>query len=119
MSLNEKVHQADHLTAKITVDGKQVAELPVLEGAVGPRAIDVRSLYRSTGMFTHDPGFMSTSSCESSITYIDGEEGILRHRGYDIADLAENCEYLDVVHLLFYGDLPNAEERESFLRPLE
>lgn len=108
--------QTDSSVARLVIDGDEQnsVELPVLEGTTGPKALDVRGLYRQTGMFTHDPGFMSTSSCDSSITYIDGEKGVLRHRGYDIADLAENCEYLDVVHLLFYGDLPNADERERF-----
>jgi len=102
--------------ARINIDGKSdtVIDLPILEGSNGPKAIDVRNLYKATGMFTHDPGFMSTSSCDSSITYIDGEKGILRHRGYDINDLAENCNYLDVVHLLLYGDLPSAKDNGDF-----
>ncbi len=112
MALSKKTQS----TARIIIDGdeKNSVELPILEGTIGPKAVDVRGLYRATGMFTHDPGFMSTSSCDSSITYIDGEKGVLRHRGYDIADLAENCEFLDVVHLLFYGDLPDLDEREKF-----
>lgn len=104
-------------TAKLTVGGKTV-ELPILKGTEQPDVIDVRSLYKSTGMFTHDPGFMSTSSCESKITFIDGEKGILRHRGYDIQDLAENCDYLDVVHLLLYGDLPQGQTRKDFFRSI-
>jgi citrate synthase len=99
--------------AKLTI-GDKTAEFPVMSGSQGPDVIDVRSLYKQTGMFTHDPGFMSTSSCESTITYIDGEKGILQHRGYDIADLAENCNYLEVCHLLLYGHLPDVAEKEGF-----
>ncbi len=105
-------------TAKLIINGDEAnaAEFPILSGTEGPDVIDVRSLYKQTGMFTHDPGFMSTSSCESTITFIDGEKGILRHRGYDIADLAEKCTFLEVCHLLLYGELPNTKEKEEFER---
>ena len=89
-------------------------QYPVLPGTIGPEVIDIRSLYKDTGYFTHDPGFTSTSSCESSITYIDGDEGILRHRGYDISELADGCDFLEVAHLLLYGELPNQAELDSF-----
>ncbi len=90
-------------------------ELPVLEASEGPATIDISSLYQEMGYFTYDPGFTATASCKSAITYIDGDKGILRYRGYPIEDLAENCKFLEVAYLLLYGDLPNADE----LRHLE
>lgn len=95
-------------------DGREV-ELPVIEGNLGPSVIDVTKLYAETGCFTYDPGFMSTASCDSGITYIDGEEGILLHRGYAIADLAENADFTDVCFLLLYGELPTSEEKREFV----
>ncbi|MDC0948734.1 citrate synthase [Gammaproteobacteria bacterium] len=93
--------------------GKQY-ELPALEGTEGPRVIDIRKLYAQTGVFTFDPGFTSTASCESAITYIDGHEGILRHRGYDINELANNGNYLELCFALLYGDLPNGTQFADF-----
>jgi citrate synthase len=93
-------------------------ELPVLEGTEGPRVIDVRNLYGQVGVFTYDPGFKSTASCSSGITYIDGDKGILRHRGYSIEDLAEHSDYLDVCYLLLHGELPSPEEKEEFDRDI-
>ncbi len=90
-------------------------ELPMMEGTQGPRVIDVRKLYAQSGLFTYDPGFTSTASCSSTITYIDGDEGILMHRGYKIEDLAENCDFMDVCHLLLQGELPNAKEKQNFV----
>ena len=78
-------------------------DIPVLEGSQGPRVLDIRTLYRDTGMFTYDPGFTSTASCDSAITFIDGEKGILLHRGYAIEELAENSDYIDVCYLLLHG----------------
>ena len=89
-------------------------ELPILSGSVGPGVIDVRKLYSDTGYFTFDPGYTSTGSCESKITYIDGEEGILLYRGYPIADLAEKSNFLEVCYLLLYGELPNQEQMSTF-----
>ncbi|CCQ73970.1 citrate synthase [Magnetospira sp. QH-2] len=89
-------------------------EFPVIEGSTGPDVIDIRRLYAETGMFTYDPGFTSTGSCESSITYIDGEKGVLRHRGYDIADLAEHSDFMEVSYLLLYGDLPTPPQKAKF-----
>ncbi|MGM0562092.1 MAG: citrate synthase [Pseudomonadota bacterium] len=89
-------------------------ELPVIDGTVGPRVIDIRKLYGETGMFTYDPGFTSTASCDSEITYIDGDNGILMHRGYRIEDLAEHCDFMDVCHLLLNGDLPDAKQKTKF-----
>jgi len=90
-------------------------DFPVLGGSVGPDVIDIRKLYAQTGFFTYDPGFTSTGSCESALTYIDGEKGILMHRGYKIEDLAEKSDYLEVCHLLLYGELPNKQEKEKFV----
>lgn len=99
--------------ATLTIDG-QSYEFPVLQGSEGPRAIDISSLYKQSGCFTHDPGFQSTASCESAITYINGEEGILRYRGYDIDELAERCSFLDVAYLLLYGELPDQDTQSWF-----
>ena len=89
-------------------------ELPVLDAAVGPRVIDVRKLYAETGMFTYDPGFTSTASCNSGITYIDGDEGVLMHRGYAIEELAEKSSFMEVCYLLLHGELPSKAEHEEF-----
>ena len=78
-------------------------EMPVLEGSEGPPVIDVRRLYAETGCFTYDPGYTSTGSCESKITFIDGDKGILLYRGYPIEELAEHAEYMEVCYLLLYG----------------
>ncbi len=93
-------------------------ELPVLDGSVGPRVIDVRRLYADTDCFTYDPGFTSTGSCESKITYIDGDEGILLYRGYPIDQLAEKSDYLETCYLLLYGELPNQEEKSKFVHDI-
>ncbi|MCA0920012.1 citrate synthase [Pseudooceanicola nanhaiensis] len=100
-------------TATLTLDGKTY-ELPVLSPTEGPDVIDIRKLYGQANVFTYDPGFTSTASCDSSITYIDGEEGILLHRGYPIGDLAGKSHYLEVCYLLLYGALPSAAELEDF-----
>ncbi len=89
-------------------------ELPVLDGSIGPKVIDVRKLYAETDFFTYDPGFTSTGSCESRITYIDGDEGILLYRGYPINELANNSDYTEVCYLLLYGKLPSAEQKTKF-----
>ncbi len=89
-------------------------QYPVKPGSIGPEVIDIRSLYKDTGYFTHDPGFTSTSSCESGITFIDGDEGILRHRGYDISELADKCDFLEVAYLLLYGELPTQTQFDEF-----
>ena len=97
------------------VNGMKSEELPILSGTLGPSVIDVTKLYRDTGMFTYDPGFMSTASCQSKITYIDGEEGILMHRGYMIQDLAAKSDFLEVAYLLLHGELPKVEQKKEFL----
>ena len=93
-------------------------ELPVIKGTTGPDVIDVRNLYAETGCFTYDPGFTSTGSCASRITYIDGDAGILLYRGYPIEELAEQSDYMEVCYLLLYGDLPSVEEKEKFRRDI-
>ena len=95
-------------------DGKAVT-LPVFSGTHGPDVIDIRKLYAQTGMFTYDPGFMSTSSCNSTITFIDGDKGELLYRGYPIEQLATKCDFMDTCHLLLYGDLPNPEQKKDFV----
>ncbi|MDX1668935.1 MAG: citrate synthase [Limnobacter sp.] len=95
-------------------DGTPSVEFPIHKGSIGPDVIDIRKLYGQTGMFTYDPGFMSTASCNSSITYIDGVKGELLYRGYPIEQLAENCNFLEVCYLLLYGELPNAAQKEDF-----
>ncbi len=92
----------------------QSIELPVRSGTCGPDVIDIRTLYAETGHFTFDPSFTATGSCKSRLTYIDGEKGILMHRGYTIEDLAEHSDFLEVAHLLLYGDLPNKQQKEWF-----
>lgn len=89
-------------------------ELPVLSGTIGPNVVDIRTLQTQSGMFTFDPGFISTASCSSSITYIDGEEGILLYRGYPIEQLAEQCTFLEVCYLLLNGELPNQDQLNGF-----
>jgi citrate synthase len=93
--------------------GKTVT-LPMLDGSVGPSVIDIRKLYAETGHFTYDPGFTSTASTESKITYIDGDEGVLLYRGYDIAELAEHSTFLETCYLLLNGELPNPSQKTSF-----
>ncbi|WP_028878650.1 citrate synthase [Terasakiella pusilla] len=89
-------------------------ELPVLDAAVGPNVVDVRKFYAETDHFTFDPGYTSTGSCESKISFIDGDKGILQHRGYSIEDLADNCDFMEVAYLLLKGELPNMAEKAKF-----
>jgi citrate synthase len=89
-------------------------EFPLIEGTVGPKVIDIRSLYADTGYFTYDPGFTSTGSCDSKITYIDGDAGVLLYRGIPIEELAEHSDYLETCHLLLYGELPTGEQKHKF-----
>src|SRR5271154_5804699 len=100
-------------SATLIIDN-QSYPLPIIKGATGPDVIDVRKLYADSDRFTFDPGFTSTASCESKITYIDGDAGILLHRGYPIDQLAEKSSFLEVCHLLLYGDLPTATRFEEF-----
>ncbi|AQV95004.1 citrate (Si)-synthase [Cupriavidus necator] len=96
-------------------DGSPSVELPIYKGTVGPDVIDIRKLYGQTGKFTYDPGFMSTASCNSKITYIDGDKGELLYRGYPIEQLAQNCDHLETCYLLLKGELPNAKQKEEFV----
>ncbi|MFO0388491.1 MAG: citrate synthase [Alphaproteobacteria bacterium] len=100
--------------AELTVGDKKII-LPVYDGVEGPSVIDISKLYNETGYFTFDPGFMSTASCESKITFIDGDKGILRYRGYDIDVLAEKSNFLEVAYLLLNGELPNSQEKNKFV----
>lgn len=95
-------------------DGTPDVTFPVMESTMGPDVIDIRALYKQTGKFTYDPGFMSTASCSSTITYIDGDKGELLYRGYAIEDLAKNCDFLEVCQLLVYGELPTKEQHKKF-----
>ena len=97
-------------------DGAEAVEFPVLSGSIGPDVVDIRSLLGKTGKFTYDPGFLSTASCRSAITYIDGDAGVLLYRGYPIEQLAQHCDFLEVCYLLLMGELPNKEQREQFVR---
>jgi citrate synthase len=105
---------ADNKATLSFSNGAPSIELPVYQGNIGPDVIDIRKLYGQTGMFTYDPGFLSTASCQSAITYIDGDKGELLYRGYPIEQLATQCDYLDTCHLLLYGDLPNATQQKDF-----
>jgi citrate synthase len=98
----------------VNEETQPICELPVLSGTTGPDVIDVQELYKKTGMFTYDPGYTSTASCSSKITYIDGEAGILLYRGYPIEQLAEQCTFLEVCYLLLNGELPNSDQLKQF-----
>ncbi len=104
-------------TATLTI-GDKTLELPIYSGSVGPNVIDIRKLYADTGMFTYDPGFTSTASCESSITYIDGDKGILLYRGYPIDQLAEKSDFMEVAYLLLNGELPDTKEKDDFVHTI-
>ena len=95
-------------------EGKSI-EFPMLSGAVGPDVVDIRTLYAKTGIFTYDPGFLSTASCSSKITYIDGDAGVLLYRGYPIEQLAVHCDFLEVCYLLLNGELPDRKQKEAFV----
>jgi citrate synthase len=103
-------------TATLTFsDGAPSVSFPILKGSIGPEVIDIRSLYGKTGRFTYDPGFLSTASCNSAITFIDGDKGELLYRGYPIEELAVKCDFLEVCHLLLYGELPNVGQKKKFV----
>ena len=113
--MRDKLPAADQKTFSLVDDqtGK-TWKFPVIEGTVGPSVIDIRNLYAETGHFTFDPSFMATGSCKSRLTYIDGEEGLLMHRGYTIEELAEQSSFLEVAYLLLHGDLPNKAQMQKF-----
>ena len=111
---NEKKKNAATLTLP---DGKSVI-LPIIEGSMGPKVLDISSLYNEAGMFTFDPGFTSTGSCQSKITYIDGDKGILLHRGYNIEFLASDKSFLETAYLLLYGNLPDEKSKAEFVNAI-
>ena len=108
------------MSEKITLqDGNTSHDFDKLNGTIGPDVMDIRTFYSTTGQFTFDPGFTSTASCESAITYIDGDAGILLHRGYSIEDLAGKSDYMDVCYALIYGDLPTQSQRDEFIKRVQ
>ena len=106
---------ADNKATLSFSNGSPSVDLPVYNGSIGPDVIDIRKLYAQTGMFTYDPGFMSTASCQSTITYIDGDKGELLYRGYPIEQLATNCDFLETCYLLLNGELPNVSQKQEFV----
>src|SRR5437868_6085327 len=109
----KKTADVAQTSATLTIDNKSY-ELPVRKGTVGPDVVDIGHLYRDAGVFTYDPGFTSTAACESDITYIDGDAGVLLYRGYPIGQLAEHGDFLETCYLLYYGDLPTPAQRREF-----
>ncbi len=105
---------ADNKATLSFSNGSPSVDMPVYSGSIGPDVVDIRKLYAQTGMFTYDPGFLSTAACQSAITYIDGDKGELLYRGYPIEQLATHCDYLDTCYLLLKGDLPNTKESTDF-----
>ena len=104
---------SDNAYRLISPAGKEM-ELPLRSGTTGPDVIDIARLYREQGVFTYDPGFVATGSCESDITYIDGEKGVLMYRGYPVEQLAKHSNFIEVAYLLLYGELPTADELAGF-----
>jgi citrate synthase len=112
---NQRMSSSDKRSITITMEGtNKSASLPLIEGTVGPSVADIRKLYSQLGIFTYDPGYGATAACESKITYIDGDEGILLYRGYPIEQLAEKSHFLEVAYLLMYGSLPNERQLAEF-----
>ena len=105
---------ADYKATLSFSNGQPGIDMPVYQGSIGPDVVDIRKLYGQTGMFTYDPGFLSTASCQSAITYIDGDKGELLYRGHPIEQLATQCDFLETCHLLLYGELPNAKKKADF-----
>lgn len=112
---DESAIEAESKNATLNLEGS-LHSLPIYEGSIGPAVIDISRLYGQTGAFTYDPGFTSTASCESKITYIDGDAGILLHRGYPIDQLAENGSFLETCYLLLYGNLPDSTQYDEFTK---
>ncbi|HYR33739.1 MAG TPA: citrate synthase [Burkholderiales bacterium] len=102
-------------TANIKLPDARSLDFPVLSGTLGPDVIDIRTLYGKSGMFTYDPGYLSTASCSSAITFIDGDQGILLYRGYPIEQLAQHCDFLEVCYTLLNGDLPDRKQKDEFV----
>ena len=105
------------MTITDNTNGRSI-EMPLLSGTIGPKVVDIRKLYSDLGVFTFDPGYTATGSCESKITYIDGDEGVLLYRGYPIEELAEHSDFMEVSYLLLYGELPTAEQKKKFERDI-
>lgn len=103
-------------SVKLHIEGKETLELPVMKGTLGHDVVDIRTFTKGSDMFTFDPGFVSTASCESKITFIDGDKGYLYYRGYPIEQLAEHGDYLETCYLLIYGELPTAEQKAEFVK---
>ena len=110
----EVMSEKNNKIANLKLPNGSNIEFPIHSGTIGPDVIDVKKLYSESDHFTYDPGFTSTGSCKSKITYIDGEKGVLLHRGYKIEDLAEKCDFLEVAYLLLNSDLPNPEQKKVF-----
>tara|TARA_B100001013_G_scaffold261675_1_gene164316 strand:- start:389 stop:1693 length:1305 start_codon:yes stop_codon:yes gene_type:complete len=109
--MDKKIHKK---FVVVKLENNKTINLPIIKSTMGPDVIDVRALYKDTGYLTYDPGFLSTGSCESKITFIDGEKGILLHRGYTIEDLAKHADFMEVAYLLLYGELPNVRKKKKF-----
>ena len=106
--------EIDKEFASLILPDRDPIQIPVITDNMGAKSIDIHSLRKETGYITYDPGFVNTGSCTSSICYVNGEQGILRYRGYDIEDLVENCDFVEVAYLLIKGELPNAEQRKHY-----
>ncbi|HEX6550359.1 MAG TPA: citrate synthase [Gammaproteobacteria bacterium] len=104
---------------KITAPDNKTSELPLREGSMGPATLDIGSLYKDQGIFTFDPGFVATASCESKITYIDGDKGVLLYRGYPVDQLAEKSSFLEIAYLILYGELPNKTQLDTFVNTIQ
>ena len=111
----KKKSSSKNKIAKLTIDNVTY-DLPIYDSTEGESVIDISKLHSKANVFTYDPGFTSTASCESKITFIDGSNGILRYRGYDIEELASKSDFIEVVNLLIYGDLPNKEQLNKYKR---
>ena len=116
MTQSASVKSPSGKSAKLVDPSGATHEFPILSGTMGPDVIDIRKLYDTTDLFTFDPGYTSTGSCESKITFIDGDQGVLLHRGYAIQELAENSDFMEVCYLLLHGELPSAAEKSKFER---
>src|ERR1700720_3320886 len=114
LAVSDKAAEPPAPASAILTVGEKSVELPIRKGTVGPSVIDIGKLYAQTGMFTYDPGFSSTASTESEITYIDGDKGVLLYRGYPIDQLAEHGDFLETCYLLLYGELPTAAQKAEF-----
>src|SRR5271156_5817601 len=112
--MDKKTGNRQTVTVTDNVANKSV-DMPLLEGTMGPSVVDIRRLYSDLGHFTFDPGYTATGSCESKITYIDGDAGILLYRGYPIEELAQNSDFMEVCYLLLYGELPPGLQKTEFV----